>query len=671
MKFIFNDTATYAPSDLTKLSLSKILATLHSYFHHLCISSMRLHCSMRVHWSGLLLFIGLAASVFIFLTSQFAIQYDGEQPVSKTFQTMLHNAYAAYKETRLSNLTSSVASYDFGSIGAEVLDFTNSSRNWGLTTHTTFSDLTHDVAIESLLLMFGAGINEDYHNISVSPDSVGETPKNLRVAKFNPVVLPSTSASDSIHKTSNSDPFTASIANILHPAKAPEAQIVHPAAPNAAFDPSNLNANYPSEMKCTVSFEPTCEMYPYVRFWNQRFYPEDCYASPLTPPLKGKTPWNEQKYVVFEPDYGGWNNIRMAAETVIMFAHATGRTLVLPPKMVFYLLNKNAKQADNESAFDKFFDFRKVAEGLNIISMDDFITHVIKTGLLSAQPVPQYLSSQRRGILYKYIEETCYSRAWEPGKFFMGFNLSTSNPGIFGTFDLNKATQPRYKEMVAHGRELIPYNQTMDSHRAIYFYGRYDTHRMLTHFYTYLYWEDAHTEDIYKRIVRDRLHYHDDIFCGSGRVVKLLHEHSALLPPHKPVQSATAGHPLTKGGNTNQDATYFAFHIRRGDFQYKDTRLPAEQIWANTKHLLNSSVSTLIYIATDERNKSFFAPFMQQPFSVRFLDDFQHALASSDGTPPNMNHVGMIEQVICANAHTFIATPQSSFSGYITRMRGK
>ena len=80
-----------------------------------------------------------------------------------------------------------------------------------------------------------------------------------------------------------------------------------------------------TQQTCKSSFPPKCEMYPYVQFWNKVLYKEDCYQSPLRHPLKDKAPPEELKYVVFQPDGGGWNNIRMAAETVVIFAHATGR----------------------------------------------------------------------------------------------------------------------------------------------------------------------------------------------------------------------------------------------------------------------------------------------------------------------------------------------------------
>jgi hypothetical protein len=81
---------------------------------------------------------------------------------------------------------------------------------------------------------------------------------------------------------------------------------------------------------------------------------------------------------------------------------------------------------------------------------------------------------------------------------------------------------------------------------------------MLTHFYGYLYFADMNIHNFYKRFVRDRMRYLDSIFCLAGRVINAMQT------------EAKHAH--------NKLPAYHAYHIRRGDFQHKNTRLPAEEV---------------------------------------------------------------------------------------------
>jgi len=451
-----------------------------------------------------------------------------------------------------------------------------------------------------------------------------------------------------------------------------------------SVEPSNSTTN----RKCISSFSPVCEMYPYVRYWKKQFVEKDCYESPLS---TRTLPYSKQKYVVFEPDRGAWNNIRMAAEVAIVFAHATGRTLVLPPSSErWYLLDMNTKKKrkdmrrehhgnpkhSDEGRFDKFFNFTKTRETMNVITMSEFFERMAIPGHLK-KPSPiqtvtdlkaQGPPGSRIGWLWKYLEEATYLRTWEPGKFFIGLNLREprDRPTAPNFKRFTRNVTDRLTEMRAHGRAMIEYDSSMHNEQVIYFPGDYRREfRILTHFYTYLYFQDEHREHFYKRYVRDRMHYIDDIFCAAGRVLRMIHEDAARISG---IPNEVSMDPITGGGNTNEGPTFFAYHIRRGDFQYKNTRLPAATILGATKHLLDaySNRTRLLYIATDERNASFFDPFRDH-FEVRLLGDyFQRAgLQHMDG-----NLIGMVEQVITANAHTFVGTYASTFTGYITRMRG-
>ena len=218
--------------------------------------------------------------------------------------------------------------------------------------------------------------------------------------------------------------------------------------------------------ECVASFPPSCELNPYVRFWKKRFKDSDCRKSPLKMfrQLHRITAENSSssislnRFVVFQPDGGGWNNIRMAAETAMVFAIASGRTLVLPPNMTFYLLNKNGNAKLDTSSFANYFDLRKISELVDIITMPEFL-HVFsllnKSNSLPVGETVQVLmpaclhddlfinkcvngesfmhvyveirckslGGRNRPLLWNYLENTCYTRDYHAGRMFFGFNV--------------------------------------------------------------------------------------------------------------------------------------------------------------------------------------------------------------------------------------------------------
>lgn len=98
------------------------------------------------------------------------------------------------------------------------------------------------------------------------------------------------------------------------------------------------------------------------------------------------------------------------------------------------------------------------------------------------------------------------------------------------------------------------------------------------------------------------------------------------------------------------------------DFQYKKTRLEAPKLLEKSKHKLEEG--GLLYIATDERDKSFFDPFKKH-YEIVFLDDFKHLL-----TNVNTNYYGMLDQLVASKGRVFFGTWFSTLSGYVNRMRG-
>ncbi len=109
--------------------------------------------------------------------------------------------------------------------------------------------------------------------------------------------------------------------------------------------------------------------------------------SSYTPPFykinnqKGK----KRKYMTFEPDGGGWNNIRMAMESTIAMAIAMGRTLVMPPQKKMYLLGNKKDGQQHHFSFVDFFPIAEMAEdnkAFDVITMQEYLEEEAMKGNL-------------------------------------------------------------------------------------------------------------------------------------------------------------------------------------------------------------------------------------------------------------------------------------------------
>lgn len=397
------------------------------------------------------------------------------------------------------------------------------------------------------------------------------------------------------------------------------------------FKPKNAITDHSVNRQCTYKMPCNCSISDSVQYWSN---PTDCYQIEPTP----KDP-KKRKYVVFQPDLGGWNNIRMSLEVVILFALITKRTLVLPPDAVLYLLSKNKKWDDNFSNMDDYFNFDLLrgggyGNGIETITMDAFLA-IIKENPQHwlEHPTVTLPSVLAKKPLWDYLESTCYWRQWSPGKSFLAF----------GPYPISWNKTARYRlHSLNFKRQPIIYETELSDKKVIFFAG-HDKNRMLTLFYGYIYMADDSMSRKIKRFARDRMRYHDQIFCVGGKIVDFL-----------------------KNRSNNE---YIAYHIRRGDFQHKHTQLSAQQIIENTRHLFSKQTHLQsVYISTDEQNKTFFYPFQKIFKNVYFLNTFTKIFHLD--TELDQNHLGMVEQVICASSSIFIGTPLSTFTGYISRMRG-
>eukprot|EP00308_Calcidiscus_leptoporus_P011964 CAMPEP_0119377096 /NCGR_PEP_ID=MMETSP1334-20130426/43193_1 /TAXON_ID=127549 /ORGANISM="Calcidiscus leptoporus, Strain RCC1130" /LENGTH=694 /DNA_ID=CAMNT_0007395887 /DNA_START=232 /DNA_END=2316 /DNA_ORIENTATION=- len=143
-----------------------------------------------------------------------------------------------------------------------------------------------------------------------------------------------------------------------------------------------------------------------------------------------------------------------------------------------------------------------------------------------------------------------------------------------------------------------------------------------------------------KQLLRDHVRYNDVIWDIASRVV------AALRP-----------------------FGYSSLHIRRNDLQYKQVFIAAQRTLKNVRPLLEEAEP--LYIATDETSASFFDAIREHHPVFQWKDFFEARggfVLRNVSVPRKL--IGCIEQAICAMGRVFVGTKLSTFSSYITRLRG-
>lgn len=405
-------------------------------------------------------------------------------------------------------------------------------------------------------------------------------------------------------------------------------------------------------------------------------------ANDFTVPTRHLT---ERNILSFQPDEGGFSNVRLSFETVIALAKATGRTLVLPPKIRFAQL-----KADPPVRSYYLTDFFDVSD-IPMISFQEFLEQNAMTGQLrdksgAAVFPPEKRTnwddltgnSQNAGFgqavaLWNYISSTVMNIDWKRDECFVGFttredhNMDEIRNHLQAIFDddvqhkigprtrieqytsnpipVNVGARRRMREMIGERRKLCTYNQTMMEADALFMTGTEATgSRPLVQFYAYLFFDDWRQDLQMKRFVRDHLRFADHLQCAAARIVVAIREISRK--------------------NGHDDGSFDSMHLRRNDFSlfpvYRDSLVQADKLVEQQFF----SKGRTVYIATDETNSSFFDPFREH-YNILFLKDFMHLLEGID-----RNFYGMIEQLVISRGDKFVGTYYSTFSAYVNRIRG-
>jgi hypothetical protein len=319
----------------------------------------------------------------------------------------------------------------------------------------------------------------------------------------------------------------------------------------------------------------------------------------------------------------------MGFEAVIAFAIMFNATLVIPPTQQMYLLHKPSHLGD-------YFNLTSLGNAIRLLSTEEFLKMQKVSIKYGFQRYPELKP------LRDYLRSLGPMPNWDMHSQVLAIpsiKEAEKNVKINAKFlDLNES-YPTFEQFKSNRKIILEIEENVRNAEIVHFMVDKETgsHRLFGNFYTFMYFSDPLWLKYIASFMRNNLHFNDHVIETAAKIVAEIINYKEDSSP------------------------YYAIHVRRGDFQYKQTRIPPSEILKNVGPLINRR--TKIYLSTDEKNRTLFSDFNKR-YKIFFLSDFEHHLSGVE-----RKFYGLIEQCICAAAERFIGTELSTFSAFINRMR--
>jgi len=346
------------------------------------------------------------------------------------------------------------------------------------------------------------------------------------------------------------------------------------------------------------------------------------------------------RYLCFDIDQGGLNNIRLVFEYVVVLAAITGRTLVLPPKCSWYLINNGPipeQHFGGVSQLSDFYDIDALARAIPVISTEEFIEQAHRHLSIPDKfrdQVEDEQSAQEFAAGWKaWLGENTEIPGWNPYDTVIAVpNMESAQSG------------PHNDETYLDGRSFVEFTAVHNAAPVLHFPSN-EKHRSLGPVATMLASNDEELPMLARRLLKNHVRLRTEIFDLADDIIRRLG---------------------LSDGKGNYRGCYDALQIRRNDFQYKQTQIAVETICSNISSLIDQNLP--VYVATDESREAIFVELQQHLVTPKVLSwrDVEKVIDE----PVPFAWIGPVEQLICTPARRFVGTDVSTFTAYIHRLRG-